>query len=255
MRVILTIVNLKLRKALLLEPPQLDLPDPQSSLQPCEWRLEVTQSTEPRLKAFWVSAFLVAVPVFAQAPLVRLFPWTSLLLSGIWLLGGWQLLRSPRLRFWGDLLIGFGWSWLAGSVYWGWFRWEPYVHLPIEAIALPAVALLLLRNRAQIGSFFYLGSLLGTVITDLYFYWVDLIPYWRQVMSVPPAEAGSVLHAALGQMQTLPGVSRAAVLLALLLALGILPMQSKRAIWWSFSGAILSTILVDSLFFAAAVLA
>jgi len=36
--------------------------------------------------------------------------------------------------------------------------------------------------------------------------------------------------------------------------LGTIPMRSQSTKWWAFSGAILSTILVDSLFFVAAVL-
>jgi hypothetical protein len=80
---------------------------------------------------------LVSVPVFVQAPLVRLVPWLSLVMTLGWLLLSLQLLKRPASERWGDLLIGFTWTWLAGSVYWGWFRWEPLLHLPIEAIGLP----------------------------------------------------------------------------------------------------------------------
>ncbi|NEP20188.1 MAG: DUF3120 domain-containing protein [Leptolyngbya sp. SIO4C1] len=212
-------------------------------------------SVEPRLPAFLAAAFLVSVPVFFQAPLVRSQPWLSLLLSGLLFFSGLQMLRQPQLRLWGDLAIGFTWTWLAGSLYWGWFRWEPILHLPMEAIGLPVVCICLLVNQAKVGSYFYLGSLLGTAITDLYFYWVDLIPYWRRLMAVDPAEIPQVLQAAVQHIQTPAAVERAVILLILLIVLGTLPMSSKKAHWWAFSGAVLSTILVDALFFMASVLA
>ena len=131
-----------------------------------------------RVKAFLAAAFLVAVPVFIQAPLVRLWPGVSLCLTPLFLVWGWKLLQKPSAQLWGDLVIGFSWTWLAGAIYWGWFRWDPYVHLPIESIGLPIVLVLLHQRKAKIGNYFYLGSLLGTAITDLYFYCVGLIPYW-----------------------------------------------------------------------------
>lgn len=206
-------------------------------------------------KAIAASAFLVAVPVFVQAPLVRVFPAFSLLLTALWLFTGWKLLQNPETELWGDLTVGFSWTWFAGAVYWGWFRWDPYVHLPIEALGLPVVLILLRYGKAKIGNYFYLGSLLGTAITDLYFYCVGLIPYWKALMMSPPAEAGSILHSALLRMETYQGVGCAIVLLSLLILLGTVPLRSPDAKWWAFSGAVLSTILVDSLFFVAAVLA
>lgn len=206
-------------------------------------------------KAIAASAFLVAVPVFVQAPLVRVLPEFSLALTVLWLFLGWKLLQKPHTQLWGDLTIGFSWTWLAGAVYWGWFRWDPYVHLPIEALGLPMVLILLRYGKAKIGNYFYLGSLLGTAITDLYFYCVGLIPYWRALMVSPPSDAGSILHSALLRMETYQGVGCAIVLLSLLVLLGTVPLRFPDAKWWAFSGAVLSTILVDSLFFVAAVLA
>ncbi|MEL7355707.1 MAG: DUF3120 domain-containing protein [Cyanobacteria bacterium J06560_6] len=213
------------------------------------------QSWSTQMQALGAAAFLVAVPVFIQAPLVRLFPAFSLLLTAAWLFLGWRLLRKPSMQLWGDLLIGFSWTWLAGAIYWGWFRWDPYVHLPIEAVGLPMVLILMRYGKAKIGNYFYVGSLLGTAITDLYFYCVGLIPYWKQLMMRPPSEAGSILHSALLRMETYQGVGCAIVLLTLLIMLGTVPLRSPDAKWWAFSGAVLSTILVDSLFFVAAVLA
>lgn len=208
-----------------------------------------------RIKAFAASAFLVAVPVFIQAPLVRILPELSLAITALWLLLGWNWLRKPHLHLWGDLIVGFSWTWLAGAIYWGWFRWNPYVHLPIEAVGLPIVLILMRYSKAKIGNYFYLGSLFGTAITDLYFYCVGLIPYWRQLMISPPTAAGQILHSALLQMETYQGVGWAIVLLTLLVMLGTIPLRSRSVSWWAFSGAVLSTILVDSLFFVAAIFA
>ena len=190
-----------------------------------------------------------------EAPLVRTFPWLSLALTINWLGSGLFMMSRPATRLWGDLFVGFSWIWLSGSIYWGWWRWEPLLHLPIEAIALPIVLGCLACQKGKVGGYFYLGSLLGATITDLYFYWVGLIPYWRRLMQVDSRSIHAVLQAALGQMQTFQGVRCASILLILLLILGLLPLQSRSLHWWAFSGAVLSTILVDSLFFLAAVLA
>lgn len=221
-------------------------------------------SQRNRLRAFLLAAFLVAVPVFIQAPLVRIAPMLSFLMTGAWLALGYRWINDtdahhPNRKLWGDLIVGFSWTWLAGSVYWGWFRTNPYIHLPIESIALPIVLALMFYNRSKIdkyniGNYFYIGSLLGTAITDIYFYCVGLIPYWQQLMISPPEEAGTILHSALLRMSTYEGVGYAIVLLTLLVMLGTIPMRSHRTKWWAFSGAILSTILVDSLFFVAAIL-
>ena len=208
-----------------------------------------------RLPAFLAAAFLVSVPVFIQAPLVRSQPWVSLMFTPMWLLSGLYVLRKPSLTLWGDLAIGFSWTWLAGSLYWGWLRTNPYVHLPVEAIGLPIVLVLISQQRLRAGSYFYLGSLLGTAVTDLYFYWVGLIPYWQKVMQVQPADVGLVMQAALQQIDNPIAIIRASVLLSGLVITGVLSIRSTKAHWWAFAGAVLSTILVVALFLAAATLA
>ena len=206
---------------------------------------------------FWTAAFLVSVPVFIQAPLVRYYPEVSLGLTFFWVgLGVW-LLKQEKISLWGDLLLGFSWSWLAGSLYWGWWRWEPLIHIPMEAIGLPFVLWGLYKGRGKVGNLFYLGSLLGTAITDVYFYLTGLIPYWRQLMTVEldPNLVSPIFHNALSQIETPWGISWAIVLLNLLLAIGIYPLQKRVCHWWAFSGAVLSTILVDGLFWITASLA
>ncbi len=197
---------------------------------------------------FLAAGFLVSVPVFVQAPLVRQLPWLSLGLTLLWMFIGLSLLRKPKTRIWGDLLWGFSWSWLAGSIYWGWFRAEPLIHLPVESIGLPFALWGLSKGWGKIGHLFYLGSLLGTAITDLYFYLTNLIPYWRQLMTVSPDLATPILHNAIAQVQTPWGISWAIVLINILLGVGLFSLQKLNCHWWGFSGAVLSTILVDGLF-------
>ena len=211
------------------------------------------QNQKPQAKrVFFAASFLVSVPVFFQAPIVRLFPWLSLGLTAVWVVIGWLLYQRPQTSWWGDILLGFSWSWLAGSIYWGWLRWEPLIHIPVEAIGLPFALWCIWRGWGKVGNYFYLGSLLGTAITDLYFYLTGLIPHWRKLMTVEPALVSPIFHSALAQMQTLWGISWAIVLVNLLLAVSFWSLQRKQLYWWAFAGAVLSTILVDSLFWIAA---
>lgn len=201
----------------------------------------------------WGAAiFLVSVPVFFEAPLVRHYPWISLALTGVWLAGGWQLTRSPKTWHWGDLLLGFMQTWFTGSVYWGWFSAEPLLHLPIEASLLPLALIGIWRHWSKIGNWFFLGSLIGTAITDLYFYLMGLIPHWRQLMQADPSLAQPIFQNALTLAETPEGITWAVMLVTVLLVLGIVPLRSPHLHHWVFSGAVLSTILVDSLFLVAA---
>jgi hypothetical protein len=205
---------------------------------------------------FGAAAFLVSIPVFAQAPLVRQWPLVSLILTLGWLGLGYALHRKESTSVLGDLILGFTWSWFAGSIYWGWFRTEPFIHLPIEAIGVPFAIWAIARRRYLVGTFFYLGSLLGTAITDAYFYAMDLIPFWRQVMKVEVQEAFPILQTALHQIQNSAGALWATVLIGTLCISGLLPLvrlEVRRGDrlsfgWWVFMGAVLSTLVVDGLF-------
>jgi hypothetical protein len=198
------------------------------------------------------AGFLVSVPVFFQAPLVRALPWASLALTGFWVAIAHTLRQRPNTEMWGDLLWGFSWTWLAGSVYWGWLRYEPLLHLPVEAIGLPFALWGLWQGKGLIGHLFYLGSLLGTAITDIYFYLTDLIPYWRSLMYAEPNFVMPIFQDALAQMQSAWGVSWAVVLVNLLVAISWWALKQPQLHYWSFAGAVVSTLLVDGLFFIAA---
>jgi Protein of unknown function (DUF3120) len=205
-----------------------------------------------RLQGIWgvfaTAAFLVSVPVFLEAPLVRQYPVLSVVSTIVWVALGLILIQRPQSQIWGDLMLGFSWSWLAGAIYWGWFRSEPSIHLPIESIGVPFAIWCLWRGIGKIGSLFYLGSLLGTAITDLYFYQVGLIDYWKQLMRVDPTLATPILQQAIAQVHTPWGTAWAVVLVNFLLAVGIMSLGTKQLHWYAFSGAVLTTIVVDSLF-------
>ncbi len=213
----------------------------------------VQSSQSLYLSLIFVGAIvLVSVPVFIQAPLVRFLPWVSVAVTPfLWWLSA-RLLARPQLNWLGDLLVGFTWTWLAGSLYWGWLRWEPFLHLPVEAIGLPFAIWGIRQQRHCIGHFFYLGSLLGTAVTDLYFYLMSLIPYWRSLMRVDADLVHSIFQNAIAQIETAPGMGWALALALFLLVIGVSPLVTRHDYWWAFSGAVLSTILVDGLFWLAA---
>ncbi|WP_138505116.1 DUF3120 domain-containing protein [Nostoc sp. PA-18-2419] len=228
-------------------------------------QLESTLSSSPSLALFistrqtWlvfvVAVFLVSVPVFIEAPIVRSLPSLSLALTGFWVWLSFRLMSRPATYLWGDLLFGFSWSWLAGAIYWGWLRWEPLWHLPVESIGLPFACWCLARNWGKVGSWFYLGSLFGTVLTDVYFYIVDLLPYWRQIMIADANTTSQILQNALIQVETPWGQAWAIILALVLLTVGILSLGRTQRHWYAFGGAVISTILVDSLFLLAAIAA
>jgi hypothetical protein len=215
--------------------------------------LPIFISSYQKWLVFAAAVFLVSVPIFVEAPLVRSLPSLSLALTGFWVWLSFTLMSRPATYVWGDLLLGFSWSWLAGAIYWGWLRWEPLWHLPVESIGLPFAFWCLLRNWGKVGNWFYLGSLLGTVLTDVYFYLVDLMPYWRQIMRVDADGAPQILQNALTQVQTPWGQASALTLALVLLTVGVLPLRRGQRHWYAFGGAVLSTILVDSLFLLAAI--
>ncbi|MBE9238411.1 DUF3120 domain-containing protein [Anabaena aphanizomenioides LEGE 00250] len=226
--------------------------------------LESTLSLSPSLPTaiainqiwlvFAAAVFLVSVPVFIEAPLVRSLPSLSLVITGFWIWLSLKLMSRQQTYLWGDLLLGFSLSWLTGAIYWGWLRWEPLWHLPIESIGLPFAIWCLRKNWGKVGNWFYLGSLFGTVLTDIYFYLVDLMPFWRQIMRTDATGASQILKNALAQVQTPWGEGWAIMLALALLTVGLVSLGNKQRHWYAFGGAVLSTILVDSLFLLVAIL-
>jgi len=202
-----------------------------------------------------ISGVLVTLPVFLQAPWVRLAPFSAALFTAP-LLGLALALAhhpNPRIRRSGELLVGFCGSWLAGCLFWGWVRLHPLWHLPIEAFALP-LALAGLQGRWKLACGFYLGSLLGTACTDAAMAATGVMAFWPQVLSASPADAPLLLQAAAQQVLTpLP--------LTLVLLSGALLLQACRWLWQRgpvgriTASALATTLAVDALFLLAALLA
>ena len=203
------------------------------------------------------AALLVGLPVFLQAPWVRLAPFSAalftipLLTAGL-LLAQWQ--RGNGSGFAaeaGPLLVGFSGSWLGGCLFWGWCRLHPLWHLPLEAFALP-LAIGGLRGRWRLAASFYLASLLGTACTDGVMAITGIMGSWVSVLEAPLEQAALQLHqAALAVLQPLP--------LAVVLLTAAALAQGCRWGWrhgdpaWRIAAAALATTLaVDGLFLAAA---
>ena len=201
-----------------------------------------------------IAVLLVAVPVFLQAPLVRQVPLAAALLT-VPLVAAALLLERHGQGPWqqlGPLLVGFSGSWLAGCLFWGWFREHPLLHLPIEAFALP-LALAGLRGRWRLAGAFYLASLVGTAATDVAIALTGLMPLWPQVLLAPLSEAPLLLRQA-GEMVLQPANLTVVCAMALLL-IGACSQLWKRGGLARVSAATLATTLaVDGLFLAGALL-
>ena len=201
------------------------------------------------------AVLLVAVPVFLQAPLVRQAPLAAALFT-LPLVAAAVLLerhgRGPWQQF-GPLLVGFSGSWLAGCLFWGWFREHPLLHLPIEAFALP-LALAGLGGRWRLAGAFYLASLLGTAATDTAIALTGLMPLWPQVLSAPLSEAPLLLHQAGETVLEPANIALVTAIAALLI--GVCAQLWKQGGPARVSAATLAaTLAVDGLFLAAALLA
>ena len=114
------------------------------------------------------SSFFVILPIFVQAPWVRVAPISALCATFFILAAAFLLSRKEEDKWFivGSLLLGVSGSWLGGCLFWGWLSAFPILHIPVEAVALP-LAIVGLGTKWKIGSSFYISSLFGTAITDL----------------------------------------------------------------------------------------
>ena len=203
----------------------------------------------------------MVLPVFLQAPWVRLHPFTATLFTIVLLTVGLNLqLNSRGMRAEiGSLLVGFSGSWLAGCLFWGWLRAHPLLHLPIEAFALP-LAVTGLNGRWRLACGFYLSSLLGTACTDLMMLATGVMPFWPQVVSAPLHEAGLQLHdAAIQLMRPQSLILLASAASGILLTARLLRQRSQadpdvQEVSGMAASVLTTTLWVDGLFLAAALL-
>ena len=203
---------------------------------------------------------MVVLPVFLQAPWVRIHPFSATIFTAVLVAIGVVLNRSDNQQKAdiGALIVGFSGSWLAGCVFWGWLRAHPVLHLPVEAFALP-LALAGFGTRWRLASAFYLSSLVGTAFTDLMMAVTGVMRFWPGVVTASMDTAPQLLHeAGLHLLHPLP---LTALVLAASSIVWLAGTLSKREMavfksndTLSMSAAVLMTTLwVDGLFLLAAV--
>ena len=188
------------------------------------------------------------LPVFLQAPWVRLHPFSATFFTAVLLTIGVVLEQTGQHQKAeiGQLLVGLSGSWLAGCLFWGWLRAHPVLHLPVEAFALP-LALTGLRTRWRLASAFYLASLLGTAVTDLLMALTGVMQAWPAVVMAPIDLAPRLLHqAGLQLLHPLP-MLLLALAGAMILRLGR-RWTSKGSIWTMAGAVLVTTVWVDGLF-------
>jgi len=202
---------------------------------------------------------MVVLPVFLQAPWVRLDPFSATLFTAVLIAAGLVLHqnRSQTASDLGSLLVGFSGSWLAGCIFWGWLRAHPVLHLPVEAFALP-LALGGLQGRWRLAATFYLSSLVGTACTDLAMAATGVMQFWPAVVTASIDQAPLLLHQA--GMHLLQPLPLATLLIAAALVLWAGLRLNKKghgseADAGSMAAAVLITTLwVDGLFLLSALL-
>ena len=197
---------------------------------------------------------MVVLPVFLQAPWVRLHPFSAAVFTTVLVAVGVVLGSSAdeQRNALGQLLVGFSGSWLAGCVFWGWLRAHPVLHLPVEAFALP-LAMTGLNGRWRLACSFYLSSLIGTACTDLMMALTGVMKFWPSVVTAPFDEAPELLHNA--GMQLLHPSQLVGLALAAAVIIGFGQRLRMTGENWEMAGAVLvTTVWVDGLFLLTALL-
>ena len=155
---------------------------------------ESTFLSRPIALRFW-SSFLVILPIFIQAPWVRLEPISALCFTFVILFGSFVLKKKSSDKWFivSSLLLGVSGSWLGGCLFWGWLSPFPILHIPVEAVVLP-LALIGLGTNWKIGSSFYISSLFGTAVTDITIFLIGIMDQWREVITADSENAPLILQ-------------------------------------------------------------
>ena len=155
---------------------------------------ESTFLSRPISLRLW-SSFFVILPIFVQAPWVRLEPISALCFTFVILLGGFFLYKKESNKWFiiSSLLFGVSGSWLGGCLFWGWLSPFPILHIPVEAVVLP-LALIGIGTNWKIGSSFYISSLFGTAVTDITIFLTGIMDQWRQVIIADSEKAPLILQ-------------------------------------------------------------
>ncbi len=141
------------------------------------------------------SSFFVILPIFVQAPWVRLEPISALCFTFIILLAAYLLNKKQSNKWFivSSLLLGVSGSWLGGCLFWGWLSPFPILHIPVEAVVLP-LAIIGLGTNWKIGSSFYISSLFGTAVTDITIFLIGIMDQWREVIKADSENAPLILQ-------------------------------------------------------------
>jgi len=155
---------------------------------------ESTFLSRPISLRLWTS-FFVILPIFVQAPWVRLEPISALCFTFVILLGAFVLNQKGTNKWFivSSLLLGVSGSWLGGCLFWGWLSPFPILHIPVEAVVLP-LALVGLGTNWKIGSSIYISSLFGTAVTDITIFLIGIMDQWRQVIAADSDTAPQLLQ-------------------------------------------------------------
>jgi len=155
---------------------------------------ESTLLSRPISLRLW-SSFFVILPIFVQAPWVRIAPISALCFTFIILLVGYFLHKKESNKWFiiSSLLFGVSGSWLGGCLFWGWLSPFPILHIPVEAVVLP-LAFIGLGTNWKIGSSFYLSSLFGTAVTDVTIFLIGIMDQWKEVITADSENAPLILQ-------------------------------------------------------------
>ena len=150
--------------------------------------------SNPSSLRLW-SSFFVILPIFVQAPWVRLEPISALCFTFVIVLVAIVLNQKGSNKWFivSSLLLGISGSWLGGCLFWGWLSPFPILHIPVEAVVLP-LALIGLGTNWRIGSSFYISSLFGTAITDMTIFLIGIMDQWKQVITADSENAPLILQ-------------------------------------------------------------
>ncbi len=201
------------------------------------------------------SSFFVILPIFVQAPWVRLQPVSALCFTFVILLAAFILSRKQSNQWFivGSLLLGVTGSWLGGCLFWGWLSPYPILHIPVEAVVLP-LALIGLGTKWKIGSSFYIASLFGTAVTDITIFFIGIMDQWKEVITADSETAPLILQKTsenLIQIKSLSIIIFVAVILWFIskeiLNSAIINSTNGKALLVS-SYVIQTTLIVDGIF-------
>ena len=112
---------------------------------------ESTFLARPFYLRLWASIFVI-LPIFVQAPWVRLEPISALCFTFVILLGAFILNLKGKNKWFivSSLLLGVSGSWLGGCLFWGWLSPFPILHIPVAAVVIQ-LALIGLGTNWKIG--------------------------------------------------------------------------------------------------------